>query len=175
MRALETSSDTGTGVTTGIEDVSPVVVFGLVEQRLDSGLGERPGTCVEGLFLRPDDGLGVGVRVEVLLELLPWEGVELFDTRDSRVGDLVLLTVLVERGVRLTRAENDALDLVVGVNLKVMAAVVGDIGNDPLEVAVASEVLDAGSGERMTQERLGEEEDEGCRESQPELCVSEPR
>lgn len=42
VAALETSGDTGAGVSTSIENVSSVVVLGLVQQRLDTGLCEGP-------------------------------------------------------------------------------------------------------------------------------------
>ena len=42
VAALETSGDTGAGVSTSIKNVSSVVVLGLVQQRLDTGLCERP-------------------------------------------------------------------------------------------------------------------------------------
>jgi len=143
MRALETGSDTGTRVAAGVEDVSSVVVLGLVEKSLDSGLGEGPWASVEGLLLCPDNSLSVRVRVEVLLELLPWEGVELLNTGDGGVGDLVLLAVLVQGGVGLTSAHNHALDLVVGVELVVMFTIVGNIRDDPLEVALSGKVINA--------------------------------
>jgi len=143
VRTLETGSDTGARVATGVEDVSPVVVLGLVEKSLDSGLREGPWSGVEGLLLGPDDRLGVRVRVEVLLQLLPWEWVELLDTGNGSVGDLVLLTVLVQCHVGLASAHDYALNLVVGVELEVVFTIVGDIRDDPLEVALASEVFDA--------------------------------
>jgi hypothetical protein len=42
VAALETSGDTGAGVSTSIENVSSVVVLGLVQQSLDTGLCEGP-------------------------------------------------------------------------------------------------------------------------------------
>lgn len=89
-----------------------VMELGLVQQGLDSGLSETPGSGIERLFLAPDDGLGVLVGVEVLLELLPWEGVQLLNTGDSGVLEAIIVTVLVESGVDLTSAENDAVDFV---------------------------------------------------------------
>jgi hypothetical protein len=41
-----------------------------------------------------------------------------------------------------------------------VARLVGGVGDDPLELRVASELLDAGAGQRVAQQRLGEEEDE---------------
>jgi hypothetical protein len=42
VAALKTSGDTGAGVSTSIENVSSVVVLGLVQQSLDTGLCEGP-------------------------------------------------------------------------------------------------------------------------------------
>jgi hypothetical protein len=44
-----------------------------------------------------------------------------------------------------------------------LARLVGRVGNDPLEVGIADEVVDVRPGDRVTQERLGEEDDEGYR------------
>jgi len=60
-----------------------VVVFCLVQQRFNSWLSETPSTSVQGLFLAPNDGLGVGVFVEVIFELSPWEWIQLFNTGDG--------------------------------------------------------------------------------------------
>lgn len=133
MACLESCSHTGTWVAASIQHVAAVVVFRLVEQRLDTGLHKTPRAGVERLFLRPDDGLGVGIRVEVLLELSPWEWVELLDAGNGRVGDLVLLAVFVKGGVDLTSAYNDTLDLVVWCNLEILG-LVRLVWDDPLEV-----------------------------------------
>lgn len=89
----------------------------------------------------PDDVLGVGVGVEVLLKLSPREGVELLNTSNGSVGNAILLAVLVKSSIDLTSTENDALDLLLRLNL-VLALGVSRVGNDPLEVRVASELLD---------------------------------
>jgi len=68
VRELQSSGDGSTGVTASIHDVFPVVVLGVVQQGLDSGLCETPCSGVKRLLLAPDDGLRVGVRVQVLLE-----------------------------------------------------------------------------------------------------------
>jgi hypothetical protein len=159
VAALETSGDTGAGVSTSIENVSSVVVLGLIQQSLDTGLCEGPWTCIERLLLGPDNVLGVGVGVEVLLELSPGEGVELLNTGDGGVGDAVLLAVLVQSSVDLTGTKDDALNLLLGLDL-VLAFSVGRVGDDPLEVRVASELLDGWAGQRVTEKRLWKEEDE---------------
>lgn len=157
VRRLLASSDRSAGSTTSVHDVLAVMVLGVVEKSLKTRLGVRPGTSVEGLLLGPDDGLGVGVLVEVLTELLPGEGVELLDTSDGDVVDLVVLAVLEESGIDLTSAENDTLNLLGGLDL---TSLVSRVGKDPAEVSVVSELLDVGTSNGVTQERLGEENDE---------------
>lgn len=61
MAALEARGDTGAWVSTGVQDVPPVVVLGSVKQGLNARLGEAPSTCVQWLFLNPHNVLGVGV------------------------------------------------------------------------------------------------------------------
>lgn len=164
MGGLETSGDGSTRVSASVHDVLPVVVLGVVEKSLDSGLGEGPGTGVEGLLLAPDDRLGIRVGVEVVAELGPGEGVELLNTGDGSVGDLVGLTVLEEAGEDLAGTENDTLDLLGLVDLEGGVLGVRGVLNDPLEVALTSEVLDVGAGKRVTKKSLGEEGDEGLAE-----------
>jgi hypothetical protein len=60
--------------------------------------------------LTPDDGPGIGVHIEVLLELFPWEGVQLFNTSDGRVLDAFVGTVLVKGCVDLSCAEDDTIN-----------------------------------------------------------------
>lgn len=143
MGRLETSGDRGTGVAASVHDVLPVVVLGVVEKGLNSGLGERPGASVEGLLLAPDDSLGIGVGVKVIAELGPGEGVELLNAGDGGVSDLVGLTVLEEGGEDLAGTEDDALDLLGLVNLEGRVLGVRGVLDDPLEVALAGEVLNA--------------------------------
>lgn len=110
-----------------------IMMFRLVQQGLDAGLGETPSAGVERLFLAPNDVLGVGVHVEVFLELGPREGVELFDARDGCVLVLVGRAVLVQGDVDLAGAEDDALDLFGRGD----GLVVFRVGDDPLEVGFA--------------------------------------
>ena len=159
MGRLEARSDGGGGVAASVHDVLAVVVVGLVEEGFDAGLDEAPGAGVEGLLLAPDDGLGVGVVVEVVLELLPGEGVELLDAGEGDVVDLVVGAVLVEGGVDLAGAEDDAVDLLGG--LDAAGGVLG-VRDDPLEGgAGVGKVLDVGAGDWVAKEGLGEEDDEG--------------
>lgn len=60
---LETGSHGGAGGATGIQDVTAVVVLGGVQEGLQTGLGVRPSTGVQRLFLAPDNVLGVGVAI----------------------------------------------------------------------------------------------------------------
>lgn len=160
MNRLETSGHRGTGVATGVHDVFSVVVLSVIEQGLDTRLGEAPGTGVERLLLGPDDGLGVGVLVEVLLELLPGEGVQLLKAGDGNVVEVVVGAVLVKGGVDLTGAEDDTLNLV--VRLDVASLVLG-VGDDPLEASVLTrELLNVAASDGVSEQRLGEEDDEGC-------------
>lgn len=108
----------------------PIVVLGVVEEGFDSRLGEGPGAGIEGLLLGPDDGLGIGVAIKILLQLLPWERVELLDTRNGGILETVVGTVLVESSVDLTCAENYTFDLLRLVN----ADAVFGIGNDPFKL-----------------------------------------
>lgn len=85
--------------------------------------------------MTPNDGLSVGVHVEILLQLLPWEGVQLLDTSDGSVFEAVIGAMLVERSVHLTRTEDNTIDLLGFVD----AGTVFGIGDDPLELRVASE------------------------------------
>ena len=75
MRPLQPRRHTRTGIPPCIHDVFPVMVLGLVQECLDSRLGEAPSACVQGFFLCPDDGLGIWVGVEVLAQLGPGERV----------------------------------------------------------------------------------------------------
>lgn len=134
-----------------------VVELGLVQQSLDSGLSETPGSGVQWLLLTPDDCLGVLVAVEVLLELLPWERVQLLNSSDGGVLQTVVGTVLVESGVDLTRAENDTVNLFrLGNGLAVFR-----VGDDPFELGITSELLNRRTSKRVSEKRFGEENDEG--------------
>lgn len=159
MRRLETSSHRRAWVAASVHDVLVVVVLGLVEQRLDTRLRETPRTGVQRLLLCPDDGLGVGVRVQVLLQLLPGEGVELLDTCDGHVVDLVVCAVLVQGRVHLARAHDHTVDLVWGLD---RVGLVGWVTDDPVELRVTRKVLNVGASQRVTQKRLREEDDESC-------------
>lgn len=133
MRALQARRHTGAGIPSRIQDMLAIMMFRLIQQGLDAGLGETPSAGVERLFLAPNDVLGVGVHVEVFLELGPGEGIELFDARDGCVLVLVGRAVLVQGGVDLAGAEDDTLDLFGRGD----GLVVFRVGDDPLEVGFA--------------------------------------
>lgn len=154
---LETASHRRTRGTTSVEDVATVVVLCCVQQRLKTRLGEAPGTSVQRLFLGPNDVLGVGVAVEVLLQLSPREGVQLLNTSDGSVADAIGLTVLGQSGVHLTRADDDSLNLLRLIDLVAM----GRVRDDPLEVRVTGEFLEVRASKRVTEEGLGEEHNQG--------------
>ena len=157
VHGLDTDGNAGARATACVEDVAAVMVLGLVEEGLDTGLGEGPGAGVEGLLLAPDNVLGVAVAIEGLLELLPGERVELLDADDGGVLDALRLTVFYERGVDLAGAEDhagDALGLVDGLAVLVL-------GDDPAEVRIASELFNGRAADLVTQEGFREEEDQG--------------
>lgn len=158
MRRLQTRGDRRARAAAGVHDVFPVMVRGLVEQRLNTGLGEAPRARVQRLLLSPDNGLGVGVAVEVLTELLPWEGVKLLDTSNGNVVDVVVSAVLGERSIDLSRAENDTVNLFMGLQT---TSLVGRVGDDPAELRVAGELVNVRASNVVTKERLGEEDDKG--------------
>jgi hypothetical protein len=147
-------------VTARVHDVFAIVVLGLVQQSLETRLRERPGTGIQGFLLAPDNRLGVGVHIQILLQLLPGEGVKLLYTSDCSSLEALLGTVLVQRSVDLTGTEDDAVDsfwIIDGV-------AVFWVGDDPLKLRVPSELLDGRARQRVSKKRFGEEENEGYRE-----------
>lgn len=166
---LETGGDRSAASTTSVEDVAAIVVLSGVQQGLNAGLGVGPGTSVEGLLLAPNNVLGVGVAVKVLLELSPWEGVQLLNTGDGSVADAVSLTVLGQGGVDLARAKDDTLNLLRGVD----GGTVALVGDDPLEVRVAGQGLNVRASERVTQQGLGEEDDQRLAELTVDLAAED--
>jgi len=157
MRGLQSGCYTGAGVPAGVHDMFVVVVLCLVEKGLDARLGERPCASVKRFFLAPNNCLGVRVHIEVLLELLPWEGVQLLNAGNSRVSVFVVGAMLVQCDVYLASAKNDAVDL-----LRVSNGIaVFWVRDDPSEMSVAGELFNRGATEWMSKKRLREEEDQG--------------
>lgn len=140
MTALQTRGDRSTRIATRVHNVLAIMVLGIVQQGLNSRLREGPGAGVERLFLTPDDCLRVRVAIQVFAELLPWEGVELFDTRNGGISQVVLLAMLEERCEDLARAENDTLDFVVRLDLE-LCVVMMWVFNDPAEVAFTGKIF----------------------------------
>jgi hypothetical protein len=71
--------------------------------------------------------------------LLPREGVQLLDTSQGHVVNLVLFAILVQAGPNLTSAENDSVNLLRSLD---SSSLVLRVGDDPLELSVgASEFL----------------------------------
>lgn len=104
MDRLETRGHGRTRSATGVEDVTAVVVLGLVEQGLNTRLGVDPGTGVQGFFLAPHDVAGIGVAVQVLLQLSPRERMQLLNTGDGDIADVVGFTMLGEGSIHLASA-----------------------------------------------------------------------
>lgn len=158
VRRLGTRGHRRAGVATGVHHVLVVMVLRLVQHCLNARLRERPCTRVQRLLLGPHHRLGVGVRVQVLLQLLPREGVQLLNTRNGDIVDVVVRAVLLQSSVHLARAQNHTVNLVVALD---RALLVRRVGDDPGELRVTSEVLNARAGNGVTEQRLGEEDDEG--------------
>lgn len=95
VQMFRASGNRRTRITASVHDMFSVVVLGLVEKSLNTGLGEAPSTSVERFLLGPDNGFGVRVHVEVLLQLLPREWVELLNAGESHVVNLVVGSVLM--------------------------------------------------------------------------------
>lgn len=90
MHRLKPGSNRSTRIPSSIHDMFAVMVLSVVKQCLNAGLRETPGTSVERLLLTPHDGFGVGVHVEIVAELLPGEGVELFEAGEGDVVDFLV-------------------------------------------------------------------------------------
>lgn len=85
---------------------------------------------------------------------MPWEWVQLLNTGDGGISDVVVVAVLDESGVNLSGTEDDTLDVVLlGDGLAVLLLL-----DDPAEVAVTSELLDGRAGDWVTEKGLGEED-----------------
>ena len=111
--------------------MSSIVVFRVVQQSLDPRLYETPWTGVQWLFLTPYDGLRIRIAVEVVSQLSPGEGVELFDSCDRCIGNFVGLSVLDKRSIDLTTTQYYSFNVFVLVD---STSLVRRVSNDPLEV-----------------------------------------
>ncbi|ANB14017.1 hypothetical protein AWJ20_4972 [Sugiyamaella lignohabitans] len=90
---------------------------------------------------------------------------ELLDLDESSILDAICLTGLVQSSEDLTRTQNKTFRFLLGVNRNTVFS----IFNNPLEVRVTSEVLNGGTGQRMTQQRLRECQDKRLSESSVHL------
>lgn len=95
MVGFEPRRDRGRGVATGVHDMFPIMMLRRIEQGLDPGLHETPRPRVQGFLLTPHDVLGVRVAVEILLELRPGEGIQLFDPCNGGRADALVGPMLV--------------------------------------------------------------------------------
>ncbi len=148
MTGLQSRRHTGAWVSTSIQNVPTVVVYGLVQKRLNPRLGEAPGSRVQRFFLTPNDVLGIRVHVEVFLQLSPREGVELFDASNCSFLEPLFSTVFVKGDVGLARAHDNAVNVFWFLNGLSMLGV----WNDPLEVRVTGELLDGRARQWVSQE-----------------------
>jgi hypothetical protein len=131
MGPLQARCHACAGVPAGVHDVFPIMVRSLVQQGLDPWLREAPRTCIQWLFLRPNDGFGIGILIEVFPELCPWERVQLFDTGDGGLVVLVLGTVFVQSDVDLACAEDHAINF---FRRRDVVGFVSRVRDDPLEM-----------------------------------------
>lgn len=158
MACLQSRGHAGTWVSSSIHNVSSVVMLGCIQQCLNSWLDKTPCSCIQRFLLTPYNRLRVGIRIEVLLQLLPRERIQLFNTSDGGVLVPLSFTMLVKSGVHLTGTKDHTVNLFMGSD---EVAVLG-IGNDPAKVGVAREIFNVGSAERVSEERLGEKDTECC-------------
>lgn len=155
MTRLQARGYTSAWVSAGVHNMLAIMVLSVVQQSLDSGLNERPSTGIKRLLLTPNNGLGVGVLVKILLQQLPWEWIELFNTGNGCTLDLIVGAVLVERSVDLSSTENNAVDRIWFID----GGAVLWVFDNPFKLRITSEILDGRACDRMTEERLGEEDD----------------
>jgi len=156
MACFQSSCDTCARVSSRIHHVFSIVVFGVVQEGFNARLSKAPCSRIQWLLLTPNDRLCVWIHVEILLEQLPGEGVELLDASDGCVLVALVGAIFVEGGVDLTSAENDAIDFIwFGDGVAMLR-----VGDNPLELRFASELLNTRSGNGVTEQRLREENNE---------------
>lgn len=132
VTGFKTRRYTRTWVSSGVHDMFSIMMFGFIEQCLDSWLREAPCSRIQWLFLTPDNRFGVRVAVEVLLQLRPWEWIQLFYPSDGSVLELVnvICPVFMQGNIDLARAKNDTIDFLWWGNRFTVLW----IRDDPLEV-----------------------------------------
>ena len=131
MTRLQPRRHARTWISASIHTMPSVMMLRMVQQRLNSWLHETPRPSIERLLLTPHDRLRVGVLIEVVTELRPWEGIHLLDARDRDIFATFGFAVFDDGGVDLACAHDDAINAVMRVD---GAGFVGRVGNDPLEV-----------------------------------------
>jgi len=146
VTCLQTGSNRSARRTSSVPNVLISMLAALAKDGLHPWLNVAPGTSIQGLLLGPDDVLGIGELFEFVAELSPREGVQLLNTGNGDVVDIVRGTVLVEGSVYLSGAYQKALALLRGLD----SVSVLRIGNEPLEVGVTGKVLDVGAREGVT-------------------------
>jgi hypothetical protein len=156
MTCFQSGGDASAGISSGIHHMFPVVVFGVVQEGFDARLGKAPCSGIQRLLLTPNNRLGVGIHVEILLERLPRERIQLFDTRDCCVLVATVGAVFVESSIDLTSAENNAINFIwFGDGLAMLG-----IWDDPLELRFAGELFNTRSSNGVAEQRLGEKDNE---------------
>ena len=103
----------------------------------------------------PNYGLSVWIAVKVLLQLLPWEWVQLLNTSNGGVLDVVIGAVFLEGSVDLTGTENNTVNCIVVVDSSAVLWIL----NNPSELRITSKLLDRRACNRMTEKRFREEND----------------
>ena len=112
----------------GRRPLKPGLVQAAFEQRLD----EDPGAVVLRLFLRPDQGLELGHRLQALDQRLGRERIELLDADDLDVDVAGLVARLHQLIGELARAQHQPPRLAFGRRI--------EVGKDAAEMAVAGEI-----------------------------------
>ena len=63
VRSLQSRRHTRAGIPPRIHHMFPIMMFRLIQQRLDPGLRETPRSRIQRFLLRPHDGLRIGIQV----------------------------------------------------------------------------------------------------------------
>ena len=151
---LGTGGDGTAGLSAGVDGDLVLVVLSLLQGGDQSRLDIGPSTVVQRLLLSPHQ-LGVGVLVEVRGEEVVRQRAKLLKSRDRDVVDSLVLSLLQELVVDLTRAENVSSDLL--RSDEVLRVRLGEVS---LERSAVGHLLQSGSSKRVSQQSLGEEDDE---------------
>ncbi|KAH3659666.1 hypothetical protein OGATHE_005711 [Ogataea polymorpha] len=120
---------------------------------------ERGGNCcshVEWLLLTPHQVLKSRVRQQSVSELSKWEWVQLFHLDEGSLLVSQILSSLVESSVNLAAAQNNSLD----TGLIIYALAKLHVLNYPLEVRITCEFFNTRSGQWVSQQTLGEKQNQ---------------